>query len=195
MRYRLNILPEESRTGKFADLSLFTVVLIFVLYLAGLAGIGVLYEKRYITAVNTLTSLNYQKNQLLFQEQSAGRILERINQIQIRRSKDRNLVKVLNDLVERRIEWSGVMAQITHIVPDGVWLQTMSSTGEGRARRVQFRGMGTNNQWVARFLFYLENHPDFSDVKLEYSRLTKIGEKELFSFEVNALLTVVEEGG
>jgi len=189
MRYRFNLAPKDIRGGGPTDLGGLILILILAVYIAGLIGVGILYEERYINLQGSLSKLNYQKNQLIFDEQAAKQILDRISNLQTAEMKDRKILNLLNDLAGGRILWSQTLAQLTHIVPEGVWLQSMSSTGEGQSRSVVFRGRALSNQWVSRFLFLLENRPDFSDVRLEYSRLSKIGEKEVYNFEVNARMT------
>jgi len=189
MRYRFNLVPESCKSGRMVDLGRFFLIIVLSLYLTGLAGVGILYERKFVTLQKSLTHLNYQKNQLLFDESSADKILEKISRIQEREVKDRKTLNLLRELVAQRILWEKTMAQITHVVPEGAWLQSMSSTGEGASRNMVFRGMAVSNQWVARLLFFLENHPDFSEVRLEYSRLTKVGTRDVYSFEVKARMT------
>lgn len=189
MRYRFNLVPDDFRGRGFFDRGAFFLILILAVYIAGLAGVGIQYEKRYINLQNSLKQLNYQKNQLLFDEQSAKQILDRINNLQTMEIRDRKTLNLISDLVRDRIQWTRTFAQLTHLVPEGAWLQSMSSTGDGASRRMVFRGMALSNQWVARFLFFLENHPDFSDVRLEYSRISKLGTQEVYSFEVKAQMT------
>lgn len=189
MRYRFNLVPDSYKVRRAVDMGNFFLIITLSLFLAGISGIGILYEKKFVTQQNSLKRLNYQKNQLLFDERSADQILGRISRIQIREVQDRKVLNLINELVSRRILWSKTMAQITHIVPEGAWLQSLTSTGEGTSRNIVFRGMAASNQWVARLLFFLENHPDFSNVRLEYSRLTKIGEREVYSFEVKVEMT------
>ncbi len=193
MRYRFNLVPESCKRGRMVDLGNFSLIVVLSLYLAGLAGMGILYERKYITLQESLTRLNYQKNQLLFDERTADMILEKISRIQELEVRDRRKFNILSELVNTRILWSRTMAQITHIVPEGAWLQSVSSSGEGTSRNMVFRGMAISNQWVARLLFFLENHPDFSEVRLEYSRLAKVGAREVYSFEVKARMT--QSGG
>jgi len=189
MKYRFNLVPENYRMRRLIDRGNFFLIIVLSLYLAGLTSIGILYEKRFVKLQDSLARLNYQKNQLLFDERTADQVLARISQIQMKEIQDRKILNLINDLVSKRIQWSKTMAEITHIVPEGAWLQSMSSTGEGANREVVFRGMALSNQWVARFLFFLENHPDFSNVRLEYSRIAKIGDRDLYSFEVRVEMT------
>jgi Tfp pilus assembly protein PilN len=188
MKYRFNLVPESYRMRRIVDRGNFLLVVVLLLFLAGLAGIGILYEKRFVTLQGSLARLNYQKNQLLFDERTADQILARISEIQTQEVKERKVLNLIKDLLRQRIQWSKTMAEITHIVPDGAWLQSMSSTGEGASREIVFRGVALSNQWVARFLFLLENHPDFSNVRLEYSRIAKVGERDLYSFEVKVAM-------
>ena len=193
MRYRFNLVPESFRSRGLKDTGSILMVLILSLYLLGLVGMGILYEKRLESLQDSLALLDFQKNQLLFDERSADRTLVEILGIQEQEREERRLLSLLGNLVSGRILWWKTMAQITHIVPEGVWLQSVSSTGEGFSRRMVFRGHALSNQLVARLLFLLENHPDFSGVGLEYSRLAKIGSHEVYSFEVRA--TMEQSGG
>lgn len=189
MKYRFDLTPDDLKIRSAVDMGTMFLAIVLALYIAGLIGIGILYEKRFIDLQDSLTQLNFHKNQLLFDEQAAGQILNRITRIQDREIKDRKVLALINDLVNNRIQWTRTLAQLSHVVPDGAWLQSMSSTGEGPTRRIVFRGMALSNQWVARFLFFLENHPDFYDVQLEYSRLSKIAAREVYSFEIRSRMT------
>lgn len=188
MKYRFNLLPDSYRPKMVMEIGRTFIVMVLVVFSLLLVAIGIMYEKRFIEIQNSITRLNYQKNQLLFDEGQAQKVLERIDDIQARDSRDRQILKVLDSLVNDRIMWSRTMAQITYIVPDGAWLSSISSSGVGSERLLKFRGTALSNKWVARFLFYLENHPDFSGVRLEYSRLVKVGNRELYNFEVEAKL-------
>ncbi|NOY86211.1 MAG: hypothetical protein GXP52_02775 [Deltaproteobacteria bacterium] len=189
MKYRTNLLPGNVKAGKTLQSGNLIMVLLVVFFITGLVTIGVMYERRFIAIQEGIASLNFQKNQLLFEEDKAKEVLSRIESIQARQAEDGKVVKLLEGLVRGRILWSRVLAQTTYIVPKGVWLNFLSSSGSEAGRKLVFRGTALSNKWVARFLFYLENHPDFSGVSLEYSRLTKMGGKDLYSFEAHAVLS------
>ena len=189
MKYRTNLLPEEVRTGRSLELGDLIMVLLVVFFITGLVTVGVMYERRFITIQKGIASLNFQKNQLLFEESKAKDAIRRIENIQARQAGEQKVVKMLEGLVQGRILWSTVLAQTTYVVPEGVWLNYLSSSGTEPGRKLVFRGTALSNKWVARFLFYLENHPDFSNVSLEYSRLTKMGGKNLYGFEAHTVLS------
>jgi Tfp pilus assembly protein PilN len=188
MKYRFNLLPDSFKPRDLMEMGRWFVFLVLFLFMVGLVVIGFMYEKRFIDIQRSIARLNYQKNQLLFDEGQAQEVLKRIEVIQVMDSRDRQILKILDSLVNERIIWSRTMAQITYIVPDGAWLNSISSSGGGLERVIKFRGTALSNKWIARFIFYLENHNDFSGVRLEYSRLLKLGGREVYSFEVNANL-------
>ncbi len=188
MKYRFNLLPDSYMPKGAMDIGRTFIIMVLLVFSLLLVAMGIMYEKRFIDIQNGITRLNYQKNQLLFDEGQAQKVLDRIDDIQLRDARDRQILKVLDSLVNDRITWSRSMAQITYIVPDGAWLNSMSSSGLGSERLLKFRGTALSNKWVARFLFYLENHSDFSGVRLEYSRLVKVGDRELYNFEIGARL-------
>jgi len=188
MKHRFNLLPDSFKPRDLMEMGRWFVFLILFLFTVGLVVIGIMYEKRFIDIQLSITRINYQKNQLLFDEDQAQKVLARIEEIQVKDSRDRQILKILDSLVNERIMWSRTMAQITYIVPDGAWLNSISSSGGRLERIIKFRGTALSNKWLARFIFYLENHSDFSEVRLEYSRLLKLGGQEVYSFEVNANL-------
>ncbi|MFV2081808.1 MAG: PilN domain-containing protein [bacterium] len=188
MKYRFNLLPDSFKPRDIMEMGRWFVFLVLFLFTVGLVMIGIMYEKRFIDIQRSITRLNYQKNQLLFDEGETQKVLVRIEAIQAKDSRDRQILKILDSLVNERIMWSRTMAQITYIVPDGAWLNSISSSGSGVERTIKFRGTALSNKWIARFIFYLENHSDFSGVRLEYSRLLKVGGREVYSFEVIANL-------
>lgn len=188
MKYRFNLLPDSYKPRDLLEMGRWFVFVVLFLFMLGLIVVGIMYEKRFIDIQNSIARLNYQKNQLLFDEGQAQKVLVRIDEIQAKDSRDRQILKILDSLVNERVMWSRTMAQITYIVPDGAWLNSISSSGGGLERVIKFRGTALSNKWVARFIFYLENHSGFSGVRLEYSRLLKLGGREVYSFEVNAKL-------
>ncbi|GBE14909.1 MAG TPA: hypothetical protein ENH32_08800 [Proteobacteria bacterium] len=189
MRYRTNLLPDDVKARKSLRLGDLIMVLLVVFFITGLVTVGVMYERRFIAIQKGIASLNFQKNQLLFEEDRTKEILRRIEGIQARQAEDGKVVNLLESLIRGKIFWSRILAQITYIVPEGVWLNSLSSSGRESGRELVLRGTALSNKWVARFLFYLENHPDFSGVSLKYSRLTKMAGRDLYGFEVHAVLS------
>jgi Tfp pilus assembly protein PilN len=188
MRYRMNLVPDGYREKRAVDFGRLALALLLGGVLAFLAGVGILYEKRAIDLSRSLSLLTYQKSQLQLEAGSAQIALDRIAGIQSRDQAEREVLAQLDSFLTERVLWSRVMAQVTYLVPEGVWLTSVSSSGAGGARTLVFKGNALSNQWVARFLFFLENHPEFTRVTLTYSRKEQSGAAEVYGFEVTAEL-------
>ncbi len=186
MRIRMNLIPDSYREKKAVDLGRMALILALAVWVALLAGVGILYQRRALDLQKGVALLAYQKSQLTLEEGATQKALDRIAGIRDRDLAEREILSQLDGFLGDRVLWSRVMAQVTFLVPDGVWLTSISSSGSGGKRVLVFKGSALSNQWVARFLFFLENHPEFTAVRLEFSRQAGPAEREIYNFEVSA---------
>jgi Tfp pilus assembly protein PilN len=188
MRYRMNLVPDSYREKKVVDLGRMALVLLLAGWTALLAMLGILYQERVLALRKGVALLAYQKSRLALEEGATQKALDRIAGIRDRDLAEREVLSQLDGFLVDRVLWSRVMAQATFLVPEGAWLTSISSSGAGGRRTITFKGNALSNQWVARFLFFLENHPEFTAVRLGYARQAGAGRGETCEFEVSAEL-------
>ena len=76
-------------------------------------------------------------------------------------------VRFVNALIEKkRITLTGLLADITDLIPDEVRLTGLALTSEGQELTVRFVIASKNTEAVERFLNNLEDSPHFKDVAI-----------------------------
>lgn len=85
----------------------------------------------------------------------------------------------------KRIAWSSVLKKLSHDIPGGVWLRSISTAdADGGSKRLKMLGSASTNKGIADFIFTLENSGYFDDVKLSYTQKKDYGKDFVFEFEI-----------
>jgi Tfp pilus assembly protein PilN len=106
-------------------------------------------------------------------------------------------VGALSLALNGRVAWDRVLRQVSLVLPEDVWLTTLSATApagaaaageEGAATGTGFTLVGStySQDGVARFLSRLSVVPDLANVRLMSSQSTLVGRRELVQFTVLA---------
>lgn len=72
-------------------------------------------------------------------------------------------IDVLKHLDDERCEWKGVLDEISRLIPDGVWITTLTANKKGE---INITGRSLSNQLIAGFLTNLSNSVLFKNVAL-----------------------------
>jgi Tfp pilus assembly protein PilN len=104
-------------------------------------------------------------------------------------------VGALSAALGGRVAWDRVLRQVSLVLPEDVWLTTLSASAptaaaaeEGAATTTGFTLVGStySQDGVARFLSRLSVVPDLANVRLVSSQGALVGERELVQFTVLA---------
>jgi Tfp pilus assembly protein PilN len=110
-------------------------------------------------------------------------------------------VQALNAALSRRIAWDRVFRELSLVLPDDVWLSTLSAkaptsssvatptaapTGAVAATEFTLDGYTYSHAAVARLLSRLSVVPDLVNVQLQQSTLTKVGTAQVVHFVIAA---------
>ncbi len=114
-------------------------------------------------------------------------------------------VTALNGALGRRVAWDRVMREFALVLPDDVWLKSMSAksplspsaaaaaapaTGSGSAlppaTGFTIEGFTYSHAAVARLLTRLQLVPDLKNVQLQSSELAKVGGRQLVHWRIVA---------
>ena len=104
-------------------------------------------------------------------------------------------VGALSAALGGRVAWDRVLRQVSLVLPEDVWLTTLSASAptaaaaqEGAATTTGFTLVGStySQDGVARFLSRLAVVPDLANVRLVSSQGALVGERELVQFTVLA---------
>lgn len=117
-------------------------------------------------------------------------LTKRLSEIRTAEGELSQRIGVASELKDRRVSWSFVLKKLSHEVPKGVWLRSLSTSDvQGTTdKKVKFLGSATNNRAVADFIFKIENSGHFRDATLSYSQKRDLGTESVYDFEVYATL-------
>jgi Tfp pilus assembly protein PilN len=174
-----DLMPKESEREKTAASPAFlkiVLALVAILVLAGLAGAYVLMgaraEERQATADDLRAQLAELSAQATPDEEPSVATLTAEGQAR---------TAALSDALAARVAWDRILREFSLVLPEEVWLTTLSSssaiaaapgaavaegTGEGT---FTINGFATSQEEVARLLSRLEVIPEFASVQLQSS--------------------------
>jgi Tfp pilus assembly protein PilN len=107
----------------------------------------------------------------------------------------------------KRVAWDRVLRELSQVLPEDVWLESMSASaatpaegeaaaaGGAQAQGFTLKGMTYSQEAVARFLSRLTLLPSLDDVTLQESVETERGNRQLYSFVILANVSPAAVGG
>jgi Tfp pilus assembly protein PilN len=117
-------------------------------------------------------------------------------------------VSALSTAMTSRVAWDRVFREFSLVLPDDVWLTTLSAkspispltnasttSGAGPPSQFTIHGRTYSHDGVARLLSRLQVVPDLTNVQLESSTLTKVGSQDVVEFSIAADIKVAGAPG
>jgi Tfp pilus assembly protein PilN len=193
---RINLLPTEIKERQRIRRRGGLVAALGVVVLAGLGAFYFLQQVR----------LNDLKADLTAQEAENSRLQAEIAELQEFDQQQQELAAsqdLLNTLLADEVRWSGVLRDISLVIPGQTWLTTVNgqitqvegaaetTTGEttGLIGQLSFNGFGLSHRAVALWLTRLEDVEGFANPWVSTSQKTVIGVQEVVQFTSTADLS------
>jgi Tfp pilus assembly protein PilN len=117
-------------------------------------------------------------------------------------------VSALSTALTSRVAWDRVFREFSLVLPEDVWLTTLSakspispvtntptSTGTGPPSQFTIQGRTYSHDGVARLLSRLQVVPDLTNVQLLSSTLSKVGGQDVVDFSIAADIKVTGAQG
>jgi Tfp pilus assembly protein PilN len=161
--------------------------------------------------------LNDVKQDLAAQEAENDRLRGEIAELQEFDQQQRELAAsqdLLNTILADEVRWSGVLRDISLVIPGQTWLTSLSgqiTSGEvagqpatptepsGLVGQISFNGFGLSHRAVALWLTRLEDVEGFANPWVSTSQKTEIGLQEVVQFtsttDLSAQILARSEGG
>lgn len=95
-------------------------------------------------------------------------------------------ISALSTALGGRVAWDGVLRQISLVLPDDVWLSSLSTSADGGAARLTINGSTYSQDGVARFLSRISILPSLTNVQLQTSAVDPAGTSGVVQFIVVA---------
>lgn len=185
---RVNLLPGEIRERQRVRRRGGAVAAVGVIVLVALGAFYFLQQLR----------LNDLKRDLAAQQAENDRLRAEIAELQEFDQQQRELAAsqdLLNTLLADEVRWSGVLRDISLVIPGQTWLTTLNAqiteqaetaqptTGpSGLVGQISFNGFGLSHRAVALWLTRLEDVEGFANPWVSTSQKTEIGLQEVVQF-------------
>lgn len=194
---RINLIPDEILVDKKAVQKRPLIISILVLYFLCWGAVYVYQKAKVKKRLNNVEQARMQRDELMAQNTRYREVIERINLVQKREEDIKKRLAVISSILEERVYWSEILRNLTHRIPDRIWLTSLSTydlaKGEGKpqtgsigGKGVKFNGTALSNSAIAAFVFALENSSDFENVVLVYSQKNESQDRDLYDFEISA---------
>lgn len=186
---RVNLLPGEIRERERVRRRGGAVAVVGVLVLAALGAFYFLQQMR----------LNDLEQDLATQQAENDRLRGEIAELQEFDQQQRELAAsqdLLNTLLADEVRWSGVLRDISLVIPGQTWLTTLNAQitpdaeattqpaqgPSGLIGQISFNGFGLSHRAVALWLTRLEDVEGFANPWVSTSQKTEIGLQEVVQF-------------
>jgi len=190
---RINLLPRELRViekGPFY----FMAMVMSVLFLAFLYFIHSGQQATMERLSSELTLLSRELASIKVQSDKAREITDKINTIEATKRELEARAAFARLPLQHRIAWSGLLYDLSQIVPSGVWLSKISSfdvtAGVPTVKGVRLNGMALSNSGITDFIDALENSSHFDKTGMTYAHNVQYEEKEAFAFDLTSNIVV-----
>jgi len=94
-------------------------------------------------------------------------------------------LSLLREAGSRGVEWSEVLAHLSGLLPDALWIDRISLEEPA----ITIAGTAANNTIVSDFMTRIDDSKYFKDTAFNYTRKAEFDKKPVVDFEITTLLT------
>jgi Tfp pilus assembly protein PilN len=190
---RINLLPEELKRAEKKKqirkgLALFVALNMLCLVLLHFHQKSIVMDKEKI-----VSSFKEERRALLSKQKSYRTIGDNLKLIEKKNREIERRMELVTSIVSSKIYWSEILRRVTLLIPESLWLTSISSynlgdesTEKPGIKGIKFNGTASSNGQIAQFIFSLENSSIFENIFLTFTAKRTHLEQELFDFELNA---------
>lgn len=189
----INLIPLEIQRGWRARKIKTALVFAGIVYLAGLSFIYMDQRSAIGAKRGELDAVLNEKNIAASKVSGYSELSRKIAEIKGLEEEHKKRLGAAAGLAEKKVSWSTVLKKLSHGVPEGVWLRTLSTTDAQAVKKLRFLGSSASARGVSEFIFGLENSCNFTDVSLAYSQKRDLEKESVYDFEIYATLSRTEE--
>lgn len=187
MIQRINLLPEELRTVNkrsfYLIASLSIVLFISTLYIVNNT------KKVTIKALEAKRDSLRESVAALAQQNALYRaVSDKINATEAKKKGIEARAGLVKRISDSNVRWSGPLYELSKIVPEGLWLSSLSSSdiagGDKNVKGIKVVGTSFSSSRITEFMAAAEASPFFEGVSLSYVQNTEYKGRDAFSFEI-----------
>lgn len=173
----INLLPPKEKKTAKASSPLLVAGTLFVLVWLVLFG---LKAKQWMDLQAGLESLMPQKQAL---EQQFAAIRAELG-LTAAPGANPEQAALIQSLLKERVLWSEVFQQFSHIIPRGVWFDSLEGSSIGTAE-IKIRGGAFNYRLISDFMLAMEQTGYFEKPELVFAQKATLQGRDIVGFEIH----------
>ncbi len=176
----INLLPpKEKKPAKALSPWLIAGTLFVLLWIVQFG----LKAKQWLDLQATLKSLTPQKQVL---EQQVAAIRKELGLTAVPGANPEQAA-LIQSLLKERVLWSEVFQQFSHIIPRGVWFDSLEGSSVGAAE-IRIRGGAFNYRPISDFMLAMEQSGYFDKPELLFAQKATIQGRDIVQFEIHCFV-------
>ena len=169
---KINLLPRKKKAVTIGqDLSIAIISLIVLL------GVGIFF---YAQCTSKISNLQNQITSTKVQIENSKIEVEKINKLKKDKKKLEKKLDLIKDMKSRQKGPSNLLNDIAKIIPENVWLTSLSSKGP----QLSLEGMSLTANTIAHFMKKLESAADLQQIELDKITQTTVADKKVKKFKI-----------
>jgi len=169
---KINLLPKKKKAVTIGrDMSIGIISLIVLL------GLGIFF---YAQCTSKISSLQNQITTTKVQIENSKIEVEKINNLKKDKKKLEKKLDLIKDMKSRQKGPSNLLNDIAKIIPENVWLTSLSSKGP----QLSLEGMSLTANTIAHFMKKLESAADLEQIELDKITQTTVADKKIKKFKI-----------
>lgn len=172
----INLLPREEKTASGRTS---TGTLLLILYALLWLGVFAWQAKQAWDLKKQLAALGLKKQELFTQLEAIHKELGLV----VPAGSSPEKAALIHNLLGERVLWSEVFKRFAHIVPKGMWFESLEGSTGGRAE-IKVKGGAFNYLSVAEFMRAMEKSGYFERPQLLYAQKAVVQGQDVVGFEI-----------
>ena len=169
---KINLLPRKKKAVTIGpDLSIAIICLIVLL------GVGIFVRVQCKSKISTLQE---QITSTKLQIENSKIEVEKINNLKKDKKKLQQKLDLIKDMKCRQKGPSKLLNEIAKIIPENVWLTSLSSNGP----QLSLEGMSLTANTIAHFMKTLESTADLQQIELDKITQTTVADRKVKKFKI-----------
>lgn len=189
---RINLLPSRNRSRGTVGPEFHWFLLALGLALAMLAVLGAREIVRSGTLEKRLSEIVNDRDRLMAEQNAASSIVGRLKALADEKAALQARLDALAALQQGRRSWSELLARISRLTPEGLWLTAVKSivadNGGPAPLVLRFQGKALSHERISELLGTLERDHDFQQIELISTAKGTYLDREVVDFTLTCRL-------
>jgi type IV pilus assembly protein PilN len=184
---KINLLPQNLRPRKAFIALDYRVILTFLFIIAAAGLLGYYYSIQRKLKIEDSELRNWRQQELMLKK-----TVDLQNEVIALRDNVSKRINIIKELTGESDIRFAMLQYINKIIPDDLWLSSISEINEGNRIFFSIEGMSYDKRTISTFLASLEAYEKFNSVSLESIRPSALEIRDAYQYSVRVELKTIQ---